>query len=155
MKVYKKFIYIVLAIILLVSCGNDKLYDDSVVIPDAKWDNEFVPSFDVNVEDTLVDYAFYLNIRHLDSYRYSNLFIFMHTEFPNGNVTHDTIECTFAYPDGRWMGKGSGTMRSAKIILNPALRFPLKGNYHFEIEQAMREKELKGIADVGICFEKQ
>ena len=152
---YKKFIYIVLAIILLVSCGNDKLYDDSVVIPDAKWDNEFVPSFDVNVEDTLVDYAFYLNIRHLDSYRYSNLFIFMHTEFPNGNVTHDTIECTFAYPDGRWMGKGSGTMRSAKIILNPALRFPLKGNYHFEIEQAMREKELKGIADVGICFEKQ
>ena len=152
---YKKFIYIVLAIILLVSCGNDKLYDDSVVIPDAKWDNEFMPSFDVNVDDTLVDYAFYLNIRHLDSYRYSNLFIFMHTEFPNGNVTHDTIECTFAYPDGRWMGKGSGTMRSAKIMLNPALRFPLKGNYHFEIEQAMREKELKGIADVGICFEKQ
>ena len=152
---YKKFIYIVLAIILLVSCGNDKLYDDSVVIPDAKWDNEFIPSFDVNVDDTLTDYAFYLNIRHLDSYRYSNLFIFMHTEFPNGNVTHDTIECTFAYPDGRWMGKGSGTMRSAKIMLNPALRFPLKGSYHFEIEQAMREKELKGIADVGICFEKQ
>ena len=151
----KKFLIAIAVAFLLVSCGNDKLYDDSVVIPDAKWDNEFMPSFDVNVDDTLTDYAFYLNIRHLDSYRYSNLFIFMHTEFPNGNVTHDTIECTFAYPDGRWMGKGSGTMRSAKIMLNPALRFPLKGNYHFEIEQAMREKELKGIADVGICFEKQ
>ena len=151
----KKLLIAIAVAFLLVSCGNSKLYDDSVVIPDAKWDNEFVPSFDVNVDDTLVDYAFYLNIRHLDSYRYSNLFIFMHTEFPNGNVTHDTIECTFAYPDGRWMGKGSGTMRSAKIMLNPALRFPLKGNYHFEIEQAMREKELKGIADVGICFEKQ
>lgn len=155
MKVFKKLVYTVLVTILLVSCGNGKLYDDSVVIPDARWDNEFMPSFDVNVDDTLVDYAFYLNIRHLDSYRYSNLFIFMHTEFPNGNVTHDTIECTFAYPDGRWMGKGSGTMRSAKIMLNPSLRFPLTGNYHFEIEQAMREKELKGIADVGICFEKQ
>ena len=96
-----------------------------------------------------------LNVRHLENYRYSNLFVFMHTEFPNGNVTHDTIECMLAMPDGRWMGKGSGTFRSAKVLLNPALRFPLKGDYHFEIEQAMREKELKGITDIGICFEKQ
>ena len=151
----KKLLIAITVAFLLVSCGNDKLYDESVVIPDAKWDCENIPFFDVTVDDTLTDYAFYLNIRHLDSYRYSNLFIFMHTEFPNGNVTHDTIECTFAYPDGRWMGKGSGTMRSAKIRLNPSLRFPLKGTYHFEIEQAMREKELKGIADIGICFEKQ
>ncbi len=152
---FKKFVYIVLVTILLASCGNDKLYDESVVIPDAKWDMENIPYFNVTVDDTLVDYTFYLNIRHLDSYRYSNLFLFMHTELPNGNVTHDTIECVLAMPDGRWMGKNSGTMRSAKIMLNPALRFPLKGTYHFEIEQAMREKELKGITDIGLCFEKQ
>lgn len=151
----KRVLYIVILAFSLVSCGNDKLFDESVVIPDAKWDMENIPYFNVTVDDTLVDYAFYLNIRHLDSYRYSNLFLFMHTEFPNGNITHDTIECTFAYPDGRWMGKNSGTMRSAKIMLNPALRFPLKGTYHFEIEQAMREKELKGITDIGLCFEKQ
>ena len=152
---YKKFIYIVLAIILLVSCSSNALYDESIVIPDAKWDNENVPFFDVNVDDTLSEYAFYLNIRHLENYRYSNLYVFLHTELPNGNHTHDTIACTLAYPDGRWMGKGSGMMRSAKIILTPSLRFPLKGNYHFEVEQAMRDKELDGIADVGICFEKQ
>ena len=150
----KKLLYS-LIVVLMFSCGGNKLYDESVVIPDAKWDNKNVPYFDVTVDDTLNDYAFYLNIRHLEDYRYSNLYVFMHTEFPNGNVTHDTIECTFAYPDGRWMSKGSGTYRSAKILLNPALRFPLRGDYHFEIEQAMREEVLKGIADIGICFEKQ
>ena len=150
----KKLLYS-LIVVLMVSCGRNTLYDESVVIPNAKWDNENMPFFDVAVDDTLTDYAFYLNIRHLDSYRYSNLFVFMHTVFPNGNIAHDTIECTFAMPDGRWMGKGSGSMRSAKILLNPALRFPLKGNYHFEIEQAMREKELNGIVDIGLCFEKQ
>jgi len=155
LKVYKKFVYIALVTILMVSCGGNRLYDESVIIPGAKWDNQNVPYFDVTVDDTLADYAFYLNIRHLESYSYSNLYVFMHTEFPNGNVTHDTIECTLAYPDGRWMGKGSGTMRSAKIMLNPCLRFPLSGVYRFEIEQAMREKELRGITDVGICFEKQ
>ena len=139
----------------MASCSNDTLYNESIVIPEARWDNDMIPFFDVTVNDTLTDYAFYLNIRHLENYRYSNLYIFMHTTFPNGNVTHDTIECILAMPNGRWMGKGSGTMRSANVLLNPALRFPLSGEYHFEIEQAMREKELRGITDIGLCFEKQ
>ena len=139
----------------MASCSNDTLYNESIVIPEARWDNDMIPFFDVTVNDTLTDYAFYLNIRHLENYRYSNLYVFMHTTFPNGNVTHDTIECILAMPNGRWMGKGSGTMRSANVLLNPALRFPLSGEYHFEIEQAMREKELRGITDIGLCFEKQ
>lgn len=152
---FKKLVYIVLVTVLLASCSNDKLYNESVVIPDAKWDMNIIPFFDVTVSDTLSDYAFYLNIRHLENYRYSNLYVFLHTEFPNGNITHDTIECTFARPDGSWMSKGSGTIRSAKILLNPALRFPLSGIYHFEIEQAMRDEVLNGITDIGLCFEKQ
>ena len=151
----KKILFAIAVTILIASCGRNTLYDESVVIPEAKWDNDNVPYFNVTVDDTLADYAFYLNIRHLENYRYSNLYVFMHTEFPNGNVTHDTIECVLATPDGRWMGKGSGTMRSAKVLLNPDLRFPLSGEYRFEIEQAMREKELRGITDIGLCFEKQ
>ena len=152
---FKKLVYIVLVTVLLASCSNDNLYNESVVIPDAKWDMNNIPFFDVTVSDTLSDYAFYLNIRHLENYRYSNLYVFLHTEFPNGNITHDTIECTFARPDGSCMSKGIGTIRSAKILLNPALRFPLSGIYHFEIEQAMRDEVLNGITDIGLCFEKQ
>lgn len=151
----RNIILVVVIGILMTSCSTNALYDESVVIPDAKWDNENIPYFNVTVDDTLTDYAFYMSIRHLENYRYSNLYVFMHTEFPNGNVTHDTIECVLAAPDGRWMGKGSGNMYYAKVLLNPSLRFPLKGDYHFELEQAMREKELKGITDIGICFEKQ
>lgn len=80
--------------------------------------------------------------------------MFLHTTFPDGNQTHDTIELILAYPDGRWIGKGTSSMRDNKILLNDNLCFPLKGNYHFEIEQAMREPVLEGITDVGICFEK-
>lgn len=141
--------------IVLTSCSNDMLYDQSVVIPDAEWNNKNLTYFDVAVDDTLSVYSFALNIRHFENYRYSNLYVFLHTTFPNGNQTHDTIECTLAYPDGRWVGRNSGNMRSDKIMLNPNLRFPLCGEYHFEIEQAMRDEVLKGIADIGISIEKQ
>jgi len=148
-------IFAIISAFILSSCSNRMIYDESVVIPETKWDNKNIPYFDVNVEDTVSIYSFALNLRHIENYRYSNLYIFLHTTFPNGNVTHDTIECTLAYPDGSWVGKGSGSMRSDKILLNPNLRFPLGGVYHFEIEQAMRDEVLKGIADIGISIEKQ
>ena len=155
MRRYLKYILILLLASFVSSCvNNDVIFDESVIISNASWDNEDLPYFDVNVEDSLSTYAFYLNIRHLENYRYSNFYMFLHSTFPNGNQTHDTIECILAYPDGRWVGNGSGSMRTSKILLNNNLRFPLKGSYHFEIEQAMREDVLEGITDIGLCFEK-
>lgn len=139
---------------MCLSCSNNNvIYDESVVIPNASWNNQDLPYFDVNIEDTTSSYNFYFNIRHLENYKYSNFYMFLHTTFPNGNQTHDTIELILAYPDGRWIGKGSGSMRSNQILLNNNLHFPFKGNYHFEIEQAMREPVLNGITDVGVKFE--
>ncbi len=150
-----KYISILLVAIVVASCGNKNvIFDESVIINNASWNNEDLPYFDVNVEDTLSTYAFYLNIRHLENYRYSNFYMFLHSTFPNGNQAHDTIECILAYPDGRWVGDGSGSMRASKILLNNNLRFPLKGEYHFEIEQAMRDDVLEGITDIGLRFEK-
>ena len=150
----RKISFILLLVTLLSSCGNKNvIFDESVIIPNAKWDNQDFPYFDVNIDDTLSVYDFYLNIRHLENYRYSNFYMFLHTTFPDGNQTHDTIELVLSYPDGRWIGKGSGSMRDNNILLNNNLHFPAKGNYRFEIEQAMRESVLEGITDVGIRFE--
>ena len=155
MTYLKKIGFILLITIVLSSCVNKNvIFDESVVISNAAWNNQDFPYFDVNVEDTTSAYNFYLNIRHLENYRYSNFYMFLHTTFPDGNQTHDTIELVLSYPDGRWIGKGSGSMRDNNILLNNNLHFPAKGNYRFEIEQAMRESVLEGITDVGIRFEK-
>ncbi len=152
-KTLKKIAFISL-ISMFLSCGNNNvIFDESVIIPNSSWDNQELPYFDVNIEDTVSVYNFYFNIRHLENYRYSNFYMFLHTTFPNGNQTHDTIELILSYPDGRWIGDGSGSMRSNEILLNNNLRFPIKGNYHFEIEQAMREPILNGVTDVGLKFE--
>ena len=155
MAYLKKISFILLIVTILSSCVNKNvIFDESVVISNAAWNNQDFPYFDVNVEDTTSAYNFYLNIRHLENYRYSNFYMFLHTTFPDGNQTHDTIELVLSYPDGRWIGKGSGSMRDNNILLNNNLHFPEKGNYRFEIEQAMRESVLEGITDVGIRFEK-
>lgn len=138
----------------MASCTTDS-YNKRIVIPEAEWRQENLIAFDADINDTISSYVFGIGLRHLENYRYSNLFVFLHTRMPNGNITHDTIECTLATPEGRWLGKSSGSMRDMVIPLNDNLRFPLTGPYHFEIEQAMREPVLKGISDIGLFIEKQ
>ncbi|MCF0199768.1 MAG: gliding motility lipoprotein GldH [Bacteroidales bacterium] len=138
----------------LAACES-KRYNERIDIPEAKWDQSNKVNFDFAVDDTLNGYVFGIDLRHLENYRYSNLYVFMNTTWPNGNHSRDTIEITLAAPDGRWLGKGSGSMRDIRKVLIPNMRFPLKGNYHFEIEQAMREPVLNGIADIGLYIEKQ
>ena len=140
-------------ILALVSCTNNS-FNKRIVIPEAEWAQGNRMAFDVNIDDTINGFVFGIGLRHLENYRYSNLFVFLHTRMPNGNVTHDTIECTLATPEGRWIGKSSGSMRDLTIPLNENLQFPLSGTYHFEIEQAMREPVLKGISDIGLYIEK-
>lgn len=148
-------VLLTLAIVVMLSACGSKDFDLRVVIPEAKWAMENRIPFDVTVNDTTDTYAFGMSLRHLENYRYSNLYVFLHTDMPNGNVTHDTIQCLLASPEGRWLGKSSGSMRDVRVVLNPNLRFPLQGTYHFEIEQAMREPVLKGISDIGLFIEKQ
>ena len=146
-------LFIVLALAFS-ACTSDS-FNQRTVIPEAEWHQENRIAFDADINDTINGYVFGIGLRHLENYRYSNLFVFLHTRMPNGNVTHDTIECTLATPEGRWIGKSSGSMRDLSVPLNENLRFPLMGTYHFEIEQAMREPVLKGISDIGLFIEKQ
>lgn len=139
---------------MFAACSSNN-FNKRAVIPEAEWAQNSPVAFDVDIDDTLSGYVFGIGLRHLENYRYSNLFVFLHTTMPNGNHTHDTIECTLATPEGKWIGKASGSMRDLLIPLNTSLQFPLTGTYHFEIEQAMREPVLKGISDIGLYIEKQ
>ena len=155
MKQKKKILLELLFLMaVFTSCQNDS-FDKRTIIPEARWPQENRVAYDVEITDTLSSYEFGIGLRHLENYRYSNLFVFLHTTMPNGNHTRDTIECTLATPEGRWIGKSSGSMRDLTVPLNEHLIFPLSGTYHFEIEQAMRDPVLKGISDIGLYIEKQ
>ena len=148
------FTLIIVLALAFSACTSDS-FNKRTVIPEAEWRQEDRIAFDVDINDTINGYVFGIGLRHMENYRYSNLFVFLHTRMPNGNLTHDTIECTLATPEGKWIGKSSGSMRDLLVPLNENLLFPLKGTYHFEIEQAMREPTLKGISDIGLYIEKR
>lgn len=143
-----------LSLIVLASCDFNYTYNKNVDIADGKWFKDEAARFEVLIEDSITQQNFYLNLRNDTKYRFSNLFVFLTTHFPNGNITRDTIECVLADNSGKWLGKGWGNIKENKILLNQNLRFPLTGRYEFFIQQAMRVDTLEGIHSVGLAFEK-
>ena len=66
----------------------------------------------------------------------------------------DTTEIILADDHGKWLGKGSASMYTLVLSLSENIRFPLRGIYQFDIEQAMWIKDLKHISDIGLRIEK-
>jgi len=140
---------------VFVSCNSNTFYNQNVEIPTQGWDKNNAAVLSFSIDDSLSNFNFELNIRNTTNYRYSNLYIFLITEFPNGNVSRDTIECILANKQGKWLGKGWGDIKENHITLKSGLRFPLTGNYRFSIQQAMRVDTLMGIHDVGLSLVKE
>ena len=154
-NMFKLIISIVVITIVTSSCNTNSTFNQSVELPSSGWYKNNAVAFNVDVADSLSSYKFALNVRNNTNYRYSNLYVFLITEFPNGNITRDTIECALANNQGKWLGKGWGDIKENNIILKSNLRFPLMGNYRFLIQQAMRVDTLTGIADIGLSLEKE
>lgn len=93
-------------------------------------------------------------IRHSSEYQYKNLWLFVKSSAPNGVIKIDTLECNLADDYGKWYGKGSGSIRNLQWPWKMNVRFPHKGKYSVEYEQAMRIDQLPGIMKMGLRIEK-
>jgi gliding motility-associated lipoprotein GldH len=109
----------------------------------------------VPIKDTLTFNNIYINVRNTTDYSNCNLFLFITATAPSGATKIDTVECYLADDQGKWLGRGFGYIRDNRIPYKRNVRFPQMGNYKFEIKQAMRTDDLKGITSIGIRIEKR
>ncbi|NOY51560.1 MAG: gliding motility lipoprotein GldH [Chlorobi bacterium] len=156
MKYFKRFSKILLlwSIVFLSACSSGTIYDKSIKVNQSGWYKNDMARFDLRINDSLETYDYFLNIRHTVDYRYSNLFVFFKTTYPNGNISRDTLEFVLANKSGKWYGKGWGDIKDISFPLVKSIKFPLRGEYTFQIQQAMRVDTLEGITDIGIRIER-
>ena len=143
------FFFISILLLLLSSCGDNSIYDHNEQVS-KPWTADNKAVFSIEVNDTLTAFDFFINIRNTTDYNYSNLYLFIKTDFPDGRFSVDTAELFLADIKGNWLGKGYGEIKDNQILFRRRGRFPMSGIYTFTFEQAMRDKGLEGIESVGI-----
>jgi len=144
------FFMLMCAILLFfTSCDTKLAFEENKAIENAVWRANAPAHFEFEMKDTLALHNFYVNLRNGENYAYSNIFLFVEMEFPNGKKSIDTVACSLADPTGKWKGTGMGDIYDNRFLYQENKQFPLAGRYKVDIFQGMRVDELEGIYDVG------
>lgn len=158
----KSVLWILLFAFLAFSCQQNKAFDRYTSISD-RWDKQQVISYDFTAPDTINPYNLFINLRTTTAYKFSNLFLIVELDYPNGKVTKDTLEYLMAKPNGELLGSGFTSVKEHKLWFkgfDNSFVFSEEGTYKLQIQQAMRHRgepngvaQLEGIIDVGFSIE--
>lgn len=143
------------------SCDSNRVYDQYYSLENNVWRLEEPVEFEILVTDTISRNNLFVNIRNNDDYKYSNLYLITHINFPDGKRVVDTLQYEMADKNGRFLGSGLSGIKDNKLFLKENILFPTSGKYQVSVYQAMRKngnvegvKELEGVTDVGFRIEK-
>ncbi len=149
-----KFRYLAVIVVLMhFSCDSSRILDSNVEIPSAKWSISDKKEFNFVIEDTLSNYNVFVNIRNSNDYQYRNLYLYMEMTSPSNKFFRDTVEVMLAESDGRWKGKGVGSLWQSQIPILKGVKMLESGQYNISMVHGMRHDTLKAITDVGIRVE--
>jgi gliding motility-associated lipoprotein GldH len=157
---YKQLL-LFLCFILILSCNQNKIYDQYQPVKNLEWSPSANFEFIVNNTDTISKRNVFINIRNNKSYEFSSLFLIAKIEFPSGYKLVDTLEYEMTNAQGKFLGQGFSDVKENKLFLREKVVLSEKGDYKFLIQQATRsindiegKNPLKGITDVGLSIEK-
>ncbi len=151
---FVKILGIIFLMMGLISCDSNKVFEEYIEVEGASWQKENVASFEFNAKDTTTAHNLYINVRNTGNYAYSNLYLFVTMQGPNGGLLKDTVNCVLADNRGKWLGNGIGDLWDLRIPYVGGFKFAQSGKYIVTLEQAMRVEEgLDCITDIGLRVE--
>jgi gliding motility-associated lipoprotein GldH len=145
-------------LLMAASCQPMKMdtYEKNLEIPGHEWSYEHKPVFEVTLlpQDTAYLYNIFVNVRHKDSYPYSNIWLVVNTQFPEGQPIPQRVELPLADMSGKWLGSGLDDIYEHQIPIQQSAILNKAGTYRFTFEQNMRQNPLPDIMNVGLRIEK-
>ena len=142
-------------IVMFISCNNNIVFEDYSAFKNQTWNADSSVVFNYFIADTICKNQIVIKVRHTTDYEFQNLFLFVKAE------KTDTLELLLANKEGKWLGKGVGDVREVEFVYVKDKVFPKKGEFTFEIEQAVRYGELEkiqhlnNIQAIGLSIQKQ
>tara|TARA_B110000495_G_scaffold70683_1_gene60282 strand:+ start:3001 stop:3468 length:468 start_codon:yes stop_codon:yes gene_type:complete len=132
---------VILFFIFLLACscnnGGKKMHHHTFL--NNTWHTDSVLAFDFLLKDSTVFHSFEIEIRHDVDYAFQNLFFFIIND-----SKIDTVDLQICEKDGKWKGKGIGSVRTILYKFEEGFLFQTS-NPKIKVEQAMRYGHLNKI----------
>ena len=147
------FWFLSILAILLSACGPNYIFEETKPITANGWSYADSLQFEFNILDTTSIYNQSLVVNHTTEYGFQNLYVKVHTIFPDGKRTSQLLSLELASKIGLWFGDCNEEACSLEIPIQNNIFFPMPGTYAFVLEQYMRKDPLEGIQSFELKIE--
>jgi gliding motility-associated lipoprotein GldH len=160
MNLLRILLFFVLISFGFYSCTQVDLYEKNATIPQFKWKSSYSPEFSFTIKDTTAQYELFLVLRHNEKYNYNNIWLNIYMQAPGDSMRKISVEEQLASNEHGWFATAMDDIYEHRISLNKELvnnnfSFRKAGDYHFKIEQIMREDPLQNVMNIGLRIEKK
>ena len=142
---------LLMAVVMAMGCGQGPVALDAVELDPEAWFASDTVKMNFTVDHPEHRHDLQFGLRHDERYPFSNLYLFVRLNYPNGKTLTDTLECPLASPSGEWYGDGSRWI-DHRIGYKRGVAFPLAGEYSLEVVHAMRMDPLPGMAELRFAM---
>jgi len=154
--------FVILSCFFITNCDSNAAFDKYKSMPN-QWHKDSIVNFNFKAPDTLKNYNLYVNLRNTNDYKFSNLYLLVELNYPNGKAVKDTLEYKMAAPNGELLGTGFSDIKENKLWFrgfDKSFKFNEEGTYTVNIQHAMRNngdvdgvENLNGITEIGFRVE--
>lgn len=137
------------------SCSDaPAVWKQTLTIDNYEWNCSQDLVYTIPISDTLSWFNLVFDLRNRGDYPYSNIYLFVTTEAPNGAFAVDTVHYRLFDDSGTEKGRTAlSQFAENRFPFRSRIRFPVKGNYTIKIRHGMRNETLTGIASLSLRLE--
>lgn len=134
------------------ACSDSRIvYENFRSLSPEIWNRDSCITFNAEIAEP-GNYTLGIYIRHSTDYKLSNLSCILQVYHPDSNKLSDTVDITLIKPSGEWYGQGGTGFKTLFVPLPKEYTFDSTGMYEIVLRHRMREKELKGIKNMGVTI---
>ncbi len=143
-----------LLITFFYSCRQIEVFEKNTPIPKYEWKTDFAAKGSFSIADTLSAYNVYIVLRHIDAYKYNNIWLNIGLQAPGDSLRYQKTDLSLGNDAQGWEGTGMDDIWEVRKPLAINQRFIKAGEYQFSIFHIMRDNPLQGIMSAGLRVEK-
>lgn len=143
-------ISLLFVLLIVSSCGEStQFYRETHDFKSHSWDIKEKPTFKVEIKDTTKQYDFNFVLRTTTDFAYSNLWVYLTTELPNGKSERRPYEFRITDDKGNWLGNNTGSIVETPITFKN-MKLPKAGTYVFKVEQGVTQPKIQEVIDLTL-----
>lgn len=110
--------------------------------------------FAFDIQDTIPAFDIMLNVSHSSDFSSGNMYVLIHTKFPDGHHVEYPVSLNLADQRGQWLGKCNNEVCNTLLQLSGKVFFNQTGQYVIGIRQHSRKESVTGIKALELIVQR-